>query len=366
MSFKTMRVARLLAPIVTATVLVAACGSGSSGGGSGTSGDISGQLVFSLYPGVFQDNYVKAVVQPFLTQHPKIAISYVEARTSATSLAALRADKANPTVDVSLLDLSVARTANKEGIFAALDPAAVSNLNELQPAARISGDYGAAVTFDSLSLMYNKDQTPQAPTSWNSLWEDPAANGKIAIIGPPDLTSTVGLTVVINKMQGGDYTKSVDQGIAKLKQLAPRVETWNPQPDPYSLVQSGQAAYGVGWNARAQLFAKQSGGKMATVLPAEGSIEQVNTLNLVKNAPDPAAAQAFINYALSADAQAAFSALMPYAPTNSKTKLPADVLATVPAADPAQADKVIALDWNVVAPQLSTWANRLKTEVIGG
>lgn len=363
MSHNVPNAVKMAVPLVAATFLLAACGGGTT---NSKSGGISGELVFSIYPGAFQDNYVKAVVEPFLAAHPDVRVSYVQARTSAESLAALRAEKANPSVDVSLLDLAVARTANKEGVFAALDPSKVPNLKQLKPAAKIKNNMGAGVTFDSVVLMYNTKQVSTAPTSWNALWDDPAGKGKIAIIGPPDLTSTVGLTAITTKMEGGDYRKSVDPGIAKLKKLSSRVETWNPQPDPYTMVQSGQAAYGVGWNARAQLYASESKGSMKAVLPAEGTVEQINTLNLVKGAPNPTTAQAFINYALSAKAQAAFSARMPYAPTNASAKLPADVLKQVPVADPSAAKKIIPLDWGVVVAQRDTWANRLKTEVVGG
>ncbi len=225
---------------------------------------------------------------------------------------------------------------------------------------------GAGATFDSVTLMYNTEAVSADPESWEALWEDPAAAGKIAIIGPPDITSTVGLTAITTKMEGGDYTQSVDAGIAKLKELAPRVQTWNPQPDPYTMVQSGDASYAVGWNARAQLFADGSNGAMKAVLPEEGTILQINTLNLVKDSPNPAAAQAFINYALSAEAQIEFSKLMAYAPTNTKAELPADVLAKIPVADPAMNDRIIEPNWDVMVSQRDIWANRLKTEVVGG
>lgn len=365
MTHLKVRLVRALAigaiPLLAAT----ACASSASTSSKESGSTISGDLVFSLYPGAFQDNYVKAVVEPFQAKFPDVKVSFVQARTSAESLASLRAEKANPSVDVSLLDFAVARTANAEGIFQALDPAAVPNLADLDPKATVDGNLGAGVTFDSLSLVYNTKAVPKAPESWTALWKDPAGEGKIAIVGPPDITSTVGLTAITTKMEGGDYTKSVDPGIAKLAQLAPRVQTWNPQPDPYTMVQSGDANYGVGWNARAQLFAEASGGAIKAALPAEGTILQINTMNLVKNSPNPAAAQAFINYALSSDAQSAFSKVMAYAPTNTKTTLPADILAKIPVADPANSGRIIAPNWDVIVSQRDIWASRLKTEVVG-
>lgn len=360
------RLIRALAVAAIPVFAATACSGSPSTDSTQNGSAISGDLVFSLYPGVFQDNYVKAVVEPFQEKFPDVKVSFVQARTSAESLASLRAEKANPSVDVSLLDYAVARTANTEGIFQALDPAAVPSLADLDPKAKVAGNMGAGVTFDSVALIYNTKAVSPEPKSWEALWEDPAAARKIAIIGPPDITSTVGLTAITTKMEGGDYTKSVDSGIAKLKELSPRVQTWNPQPDPYTMVQSGDASYGVGWNARAQFFADGSNGAMKAVLPKEGTVLQINTLNLVKDSPNPAAAQAFINYALSAEAQTQFSKLMAYAPTNTKTKLPADILAKIPVADPAMADRIIEPNWDVMVSQRDTWANRLKTEVVGG
>lgn len=364
METRTWRLFQGAALLALPALALTACG-GSPSTPSAGNDDISGELVFSIYPGVFQDNYVKAVVEPFKKLHPDLNISFVQARTSAESLAALRAEKNSPSVDVSLLDLAVARTANAEGIFQALDPAAVPNLKDLDPKARIAGDMGAGVTFDSVALMYNTNAVKTTPDSWKALWDDPAADGKTAIIGPPDLTSTVGLTVITTQMEGGDYTKSVDQGIAKLAKLSPRVETWNPQPDPYTMVQNGSASYGVGWNARSQLFADQAKGSMKAILPKEGTVLQVNTLNQVKNSPNPKAASAFINYALSSEAQGSFAKLMAYAPTNTKVQLSAETLEKIPVADPAKSDRVIPLDWDVVVKQRDSWATRLKTEVVG-
>ncbi len=174
------------------------------------------------------------------------------------------------------------------------------------PTARVEGVGGVAVTFDNLVLLYNKDQVKTAPTSWNALWDKQYA-GKVTIPAVPDIQGTT-LTIITNKMAGGDdYKKSVEAGIKKLGELAPNVQTWDPKPDVYTPIANGQAALGIGWNARAQVYADTSGGKLGVVLPQEGSGFQINTINLVKNAPQSAAAKTFIDYALKPETQAAFT-----------------------------------------------------------
>ena len=71
----------------------------------------------------------------------------------------------------------------------------------------------------------------------------------------------------------------------------------------------------------AQVYADSSGGRLGVVLPQEGSGFQINTINLVKNAPAGDAAKTFIDYALRPETQAAFTEAMFYAPTNKKAQI---------------------------------------------
>ncbi len=108
------------------------------------------------------------------------------------------------------------------------------------------------------------------------------------------------------------------------------------------------AALGVGWNARGQLYSAQSEGRMAAVLPSEGSLFQINVLGLVRGAKQPDAARAFMNHALGAEAQAAFTERMFYAPTNTKARVSAAALAKT-AASPARMAQMLPVDWLEVA-----------------
>ncbi len=60
---------------------------------------------------------------------------------------------------------------------------------------------------------------------------------------------------------------------------------------------TGQAAVGAGWNARAQVNSQTSGGKLKATIPQEGTVFQINTINLVANGPGGDAAKTFVNYA---------------------------------------------------------------------
>ena len=306
---------------------------------------IAETVTLAAYSGIFQDHYTKAVIEPFMKKHPDITVEFYPVNNSAQMLGTLRAQKASPQVDAVIMDVSVAKAGSDEGLFDVVDESVSPHVKDLYPAARPQGVAGVGVTFDNLVLLFNTDLVKEAPTSWESLWNAEYA-GKVAIPAVPDIQGTT-FTIIANKMAGGtDYRQGVDAGIAKIGELAPSVQTWDPKPDVYSPVASGQVAMGIGWNARAQVYADGSGGKLGVVLPKEGSGFQINTINLVKGAPASDAAKTFIDYALSPEAQAAFSAQMFYAATNSKTAVPEAALKRTAAED---MDKMVEIDWLEVA-----------------
>ena len=310
-----------------------------------TASALAETVTITAYSGIFQDHYTKAVIEPFMKKHPDIQVQFYGMPNSAQMLGTLRAQKDSPQIDVAILDVSVAKAGTDEGLFDKVDESVSPHVKDLYSNARVAGVNGVAVTFDNLVMIYNTDQIKTAPTSWNSLW-DKQYSGKLIIPAVPDIQGTT-LTIIANKMAGGDdYKTSVDAGIKKLGELAPGVQTWEPKPDVYAPIANGQAALAVGWNARAQIYSGTSGGKLGVVLPEEGSGFQINTINLVKNAPASAAAKTFIDYVLSPEAQAAFTEEMFYAPTNSKAQISPAALQRTAA---GKMDKMIDIDWLAVA-----------------
>jgi putative spermidine/putrescine transport system substrate-binding protein len=185
------------------------------------------------------------------------------------------------------------------------------------------------------------------PTSWKTLWDE-AYDGKVAIPAAPDIVG-ISFTLIANAINGGgDYHQSVEAGIAAISQLAPRVLTWDPKPDAYTFLIEGTAALAVGWNARGQTYAKQSGGKLGVAIPDEGSLFQINTINLVKGSREPDAAKAFLAYTLGAEAQKAFTERMFYGPVNTTAQISPEALAHT-AATPERLAKMLDVDWIAVS-----------------
>ncbi len=315
--------------------------------------------------GGFQENYIKAVVEPFQRAHPDITVKYYGIQNAAGALGLLRAQKSAPQVDAVISDLSAAKIAKDEGLIAALNPAAVPNYADLQEVGRELGLWAPPVTYDTLALIYNKSLFAEPPKSWSVLW-DKKYDRKIVIPaqGGGDIQA-IALTLIANRMAGApDYKKGVKAGIASLVKLAPNVMTWEPKPEQYTLAANGTAALAVGWNARSQIYIDSTGGKIGSVAPDEGTITQVNVISQVAGGKNAAAVQTFINYALSPQAQKAFSELMFYAPTNHKVVVSEQAKARIPLLDHKTMNRLLPVDWLAVAEMRESILEPWRREII--
>jgi putative spermidine/putrescine transport system substrate-binding protein len=326
---------------------------------------VKGEITVVIYSGVFEENYTKAVIEPFRKKFPGVKVNIFPGRTSAQTLGMVRSQKGDPQTDVVLFDVTTAQIGAREELFLPLAEAEVPNLKELLPSATPAAikANGAAVTFDHLVIVYNSEKIAPAPTTLKSFW-DPKFKGQLGINAPPNIIG-LGLTMMATKMAGGDWTKSIDPGVKALAELAPSVATFDPNPDGYTMIMGGQLVASTGWNARAQFFHDQSKGKLGVLLPAEGSVFQINTINVTRGTKNRAAAMAFANYALSAEAQAAFTELMFYAPVNAKAvgMISPKALGRT-AASKENFEKMIPVDWGEIVKVRDAWNNRWRREIV--
>ncbi|RGP35292.1 ABC transporter substrate-binding protein [Pseudotabrizicola alkalilacus] len=321
--------------------------------------EVSGEITLSAYSGIFQDKYTEAVIKPFQEKFPGVTVNYFASNASSVMLGNLRSQASDVQTDVVIFDVSTSLIGNKEELLAPLSVADIPNLADLLPQATVQEGFGPAVTFDNLVLVYNTEAITTKPDSLSVLW-DPQYAGKLAVTSMPSILGS-GLMVMTSAMLGEDYTQSVEQSAAKLAELAPAVQTFDPKPDSYTLVINGTVSLATGWNARAQYYADESAGKLDVVLPKEGTILQINTINLIKGAKNEAAAKAFINYALSPEAQAAFTEAMFYAPVNAKADVSPEATARTVA---GQLEQILPLDWAWAATKSEEWNQIWKRQII--
>lgn len=323
---------------------------------------LSGQITVMAYAGIFQDNYTRTVVEPFRRKHPGLTVNYAAGGTSAQMLGNVRAQKADPQLDVVIMDVSTSGIANTEGLFARVTAADVPSLDELFPEARaVAPGFGPPVTFDHLVIVSDTLNLNPPITKLADLWR-PDLKGLIALAAPPNIQG-LALTAMVTKMEGGDHTKSIDPGIRKLRELAPSVQTYEPNPDGYTLILNGVVRVATGWNARSQLIRDETNGRLGTLLPPEGSVLQINTINVTEGSKNRAAALAFMEHALSREAQKAFTERMFYTPVNAKADIAPAALARTSGSAENRA-RLIPVDWAEIAKVRDQWNNRWRREII--
>lgn len=348
---------------LASTLAFTSCSGGSNaGGGDSSNGDGPVEITVLGYAALFGDMYTEAVIDAFNASQDDVVASFEPAQNSAEMLGKLRSEAGSPTADVAIMDASVAHTGNKEGLFQKISEADVPNLANVVELGQSADGYGPAVTFDNLVVLYNTELVDKTPKGTADLWNAP--DNSVSIPAPPDIQGHT-LTVLTENRLGGDYKQDISQAISELSKLAPKVNTWEPVPDVYQPVISGTSQYGVGWNARAQYFAEDSGGVMGVVQPDDGIGFQINTINVTEGIGDErtAAAMAFVDYALSKEAQENFSTVLNYAPVIADAELPADVADRIAKADDPN---IVPIDWIWLADYRDAWTDEWRRNVIGG
>jgi putative spermidine/putrescine transport system substrate-binding protein len=361
MKISTKGKAPLAAVAITVALVTTGCGGGADQEASDNSAT-AGELNLIGYAGIWEEQYKAAVLEPFMEEYPDITVNYSSKRSSAEMLSALQGQKNNPATDVAIMDNSVSETGNTQGLFAKVDPAAVPNLENVPEKFQSEEGFGPVVMVDAVGLVYDTATFPTPPQSWDVLW-DPEYAGKINVNAPPSLLG-LSLTAITADMEGEDYTQGIDKAVARLKEMAPGVQSFAPNPDEYQNVITGQTVLGLGQNARGQFYSDQSNDKIGVTFPEEGTVYQINTVNVVENAPNQDAAQTFVNYALSAEAQTAFAEALFYAPSVTNAELPPEVAERVVPTDDSL--NVIPLDVEFLSTARDTWTDIWKRQIIGG
>lgn len=316
--------------------------------------------VMAYSDGPFMDNYTHAVLDPYNKAGGTDTAAFHGSNSSATMLGELRTQKTDPQVDVVIMDTTTAAIACAEGLIEKITPDMLPEMADLDPQARDSNGCGPAVTFDHFVIAYDSSAVTPKPTSLMTL-TDTKYKGRVALSAPPNIQA-MALTAILAKAEGGDWRKP-DPAFKILREMAPNVQTFDPQPDGYTQILNGNLLFATGWNARAQLFHDRSGGKLGVMTPEQGTVLQLNMINLVRGAPHRAAGLAFMRYALAPEAQKAFTERMFYGPTNLKVQVNPDATARTTAGGEVKSH-VIPVDWNEMVKLRDNWTQRWRREVI--
>jgi putative spermidine/putrescine transport system substrate-binding protein len=256
----------------------------------------------------------KYIVDPFMKATGAKVV--VEEGVTSASIAKVTAQKNDPQIDVAFLDDVGVFALNRQGLLDKIDMSKVPNAKDVYPSFILDDGFGIGFWTYITTILHNT-KVP-APTSWEDLWS-PDYKGKVLV---PSISDTQALLMTVMAAQlGGGSLENLAPAWPKLKELKPQVFSFieNRALDA-QVLQAGQATAAVDIPTYFKPYMEGSSDIGVATDLKEGYFAITGAAILVKGSKgDRDLAHAFINQALSPDAQAGFATDVWYGPTNQKT-----------------------------------------------
>jgi putative spermidine/putrescine transport system substrate-binding protein len=265
----------------------------------------------------------------------------------------MQANRNAPTLHVGVFTDVLLPLIARSGLVAALDPARIPNLKELDPRVpRPVGAYSVPVTYGTWGIAYNARLVKKPVTGWADLLGDDLKGH----VSAPNVTynSSIYTLDALAGLKGGSL-RTPDAGLEAM----------------YTVRRNGpglwdQESIAVGWLKSGEIWATPyfSGNVLAMMrdpdladlrfcVPSEGGYALPMSVTRVVNPTGGQAPEAFINHMLGIEAQEAWARIGSARPVHAHAQVPAEVAAVVPTFD-----KLRQLDWAYFAEQRTGLVDR--------
>ena len=230
----------------------------------------------------------------------------------------------------------------EDGLLMDLDPKIVDTSNI--PNQSLVGDcYVPAMQYGYV-IMYNEEAYPEAPTGWADFFDTQKFPGKRAIAGFEDVGPGVfeGALLAEGVAPEDLYPLDMDRVYKKLDTIRDNLIYWKTGAESQQMVESGEADMVLLWSGRGY-GAVENGAKYKPIW--NQSLIVADALAVPKNAKNPDASMALINYYLGAKSQEVMAEMSSYSPVHKDAKpnfseLGLEYLTT----DPKIADQMVPTD----------------------
>lgn len=333
-------------------------------GGAQAAGPIEKELVFACNGGILEKLFRNMGASFEKTTGCKV--TYL-AGTQLSNLARIQAAKANPDIDV-VFNSDLSHAAGKQtDLYEKLDRSVVTNLADTYEAALDPAGIGVASSLTSIGIGYNTQKFKEAGippiTSWNDLW-DPRLKGKVAICNF-SVTWIQDFVALMARFTGGSEA-NIQPGIARIKQLKTMGNLAyipNSPAELENLLTQGTAWATVTASVRAYGLQDQKY-PFDFVYPKEGASFYANWMDVIRKAPHPNAAQAFVNHVMSPEAQLVMAGGF-YGPTNKTVKLQDELARKAPYGE-ERIGSLVKINRDRMNADLDKWSDAWNREVEAG
>jgi putative spermidine/putrescine transport system substrate-binding protein len=314
-----------------------------------------GSIVSTVFGGVWEREYRKAVIEPF--ERATGIRTQLKLGSSAEWLTSAMVNRRSPEIDLLMLPYPDNIRTVMQDLAQPLTPAEIPSLNEVDPVWLSQfRNNGVGLDYVSYGIAYRRDLVPKPITSWKDLW-DPALRGKVSL---PQIGGwgSWELIVMAARLHGGSED-NLAPGFAALRELRPNLrQFFRSGVDITNLLTSGEA-WVVGMTTHIPPYALIDAGQPVTyVIPSEGGMVGLASYHIAKGTRNAALCQRFIDFALSKPVQEALCNGLVAGPVNRNAQVNASVRERVPPLDRLQL-----FDWFKIVPQMPALTDRWNREV---
>lgn len=274
-----------------------------------------------------------------------------EGTRSAVNLEKMVSNRDRQYLSVVQMDDPVMLQAVDEGLLEPLTPAAIPSLTELRAGAIHLDGMWANYVQPWAGVAYNTDLLAGVD-SWAALWA-PEARDKVII---PSLQNTEGMwTLFVAAMlaTGKPFAEAqyeIDAAFEKLADLRPNLlSIYTAMPQAFNLLEQGEISMLAGNFSAFTMPRKDAGSPVDLAAPSEGIFVMPSGICMVKGAPNPDLAAAYINEMLSAGLQSTIADFTASLSTNTLSTGGVEVPAGIGVHSP---------DWQFVSANRRTWTDR--------
>jgi putative spermidine/putrescine transport system substrate-binding protein len=312
----------------------------------------TGRVIVSTWGGDYGDLLASNIERPLLV--PKGIEVVQDTGTEPTRVAKIIAQRRLPrgTVDVVAAQAPGAYDMADAGLLEPLDEQKIPNLRYVVPELRTS--YSIPHIFSPQVLIYSGERVTEAPKSFSDM-VDSRYRGKVGILD----NSFIWVMMAAALKKTGDASRIQDVKEDMERLIREGAHTYTATEAFAPAMKSGEIDIGLVWHARV-LFWQKGGVAVRSAFPEEGSLLYVSDLAVLKNAPNKAAAFAYLNAALEPAAQRGFADSMGYMPTVTNAGLQGAVAERLALPEPRP--KLIAADYAKLAAvrdEMNDWWRRL-------
>lgn len=352
--------------LLAADVIAACGGSSPSSSGSSSSSSAPVHLTEFTWVGSGQDVQPPKFKAQYLSQHPKATIDFVTGTNSETYpkiVQSLQVTPDNPLVNFGYFNIDAITKGTKAGIWEALDPKVITNLNKVFAAYRRPKDQGVFFSTSAIGIMYNSKLVNPPPTSWKDLW-DPRFKGKVAFWDAPNWSFN-GL-VATAKLNGGSED-NIEPGMKIYEQAAKSGQIhslYGSNDAGKQLLISGSALITPFFFGLMEPWVEKEGAPLGYAVPKEGQIAFPLGFEVVKGSSKAQvqAASEMLNLMLAPEAVAEWCNLTYSLPAVDGAQVDPK-LGNLPAYNKNNVANAIQLDWQKIADNNNTWLEQWNSRV---